>query len=127
MRQAVTTAAAPHAIGPYSQAVVVGSMVFVSGQIPLDPESGQMVAGDITAQTHQVLKNLSAILTAAESSLDQVVRTTIFLADLSDFTVVNEVYGRYFEAPSPARTTVQVSRLPRDARIEIDAIASRSL
>ncbi|MGE3842833.1 MAG: RidA family protein [Vicinamibacterales bacterium] len=127
MRQAVTTAAAPNAIGPYSQAVVVGSLVFVSGQIPLEPESGHLVGGDITAQTHQVLKNLSAILTAAESSLDQVVRTTIFLVDLGDFAVVNDVYSRYFDSPAPARTTVQVSRLPRDARIEIDAIAARSV
>jgi 2-iminobutanoate/2-iminopropanoate deaminase len=123
MKQIVATEAAPRAIGPYSQAVISRGLVFVSGQIPLDPATGQMVAGDIAAQTERVLENLRAILEACGSSLDRVVKTTVYLADLEDFPKVNEVYARYFPSAPPARATVQVARLPRDARIEIEAIA----
>ena len=123
MRQAVSTPRAPQAIGPYSQAIRAGDLLFVSGQIPMDPSSGAVVPGDVAAQTHRVMQNLQAVLEAAGSSFDAVVKTTIFLADLSDFAVVNEVYGGYFTAPAPARATVQVARLPRDVRVEIDAIA----
>lgn len=124
MRQAIATAAAPKAIGPYSQAVRTGSLVFVSGQIPLDPETGAMVDGDIAAQTHRVFANLAAILDAAGASFDHVVRTTVYLADMNDFAVVNDIYGTYFTSPAPARATVQAARLPKDARVEIDVIAS---
>jgi 2-iminobutanoate/2-iminopropanoate deaminase len=123
MKQIVATEAAPRAIGPYSQAVISRGLVFVSGQIPLDPAKGQMVAGDIAAQTERVLENLRAILEACGSSLDRVVKTTVYLADLEDFPKMNEVYARYFPSAPPARATVQVARLPRDARIEIEAIA----
>jgi 2-iminobutanoate/2-iminopropanoate deaminase len=124
VREAVSTSSAPAAIGPYSQAVRAGALLFVSGQIPLDPEAGTMVEGDVAAQTHRVLRNLQAVLEAGGSSLDAVVRTTIYLADLNDFAAVNEVYATYFTSPAPARATIQASRLPRDARIEIDAIAT---
>jgi 2-iminobutanoate/2-iminopropanoate deaminase len=124
MREAVSTGDAPAAIGPYSQAVRAGSLLFVSGQIPLDPDTGTMVEGDIAAQTHRVVRNLAAILEAAGSSLDHVVRATIYLADMNDFPAVNDVYGSYFTPPAPARATVQAARLPRDARIEIDVIAA---
>ena len=123
MRDAISTEAAPKAIGPYSQAVRSGSLVFVSGQIPLDPVTGTMVDGDIAAQTHRVFANLRAILEAAGTSLDHVVRATVYLADMNDFAVVNEVYGTYFSSPAPARATVQAARLPKDARVEIDVIA----
>ncbi len=123
MRQAIHTQDAPQAIGPYSQAIRAGELLFVSGQIPLDPSTGEMVQGDIKAQTEQVMKNIASILAAANVSFDHVVRTTIFLADLSDFAVVNEIYGNYFEKPEPARAAFQVARLPKDARVEIDAIA----
>ncbi len=123
MRQAVTTPSAPKAIGPYSQAIRAGSLLFVSGQVPIDPATGEIVEGDIAVQTHRVFRNISEILKAGGASLDHVVRTTVFLADLNDFAAMNEVYGGYFAAPAPARATVQVSRLPRDARIEIDVIA----
>ena len=123
VRQAVTSPDAPAAFGPYSQAIKAGPFVFVSGQIPLDPGSGQMVAGDVSVQTHRVMQNLHAVLEAAGCSLDNVVRSTIFLADLNDFSTVNEIYGGYFTAPAPARATVQVARLPRDARVEIDVVA----
>ncbi len=123
VREAVSTDHAPKAIGPYSQAVRAGALVFLSGQIPLDPATGELVAGDIAAQTHRVMRNLDAVLQAAGLSFDHVVRCTIYLRDLSDFGVVNEVYGGYFRAPAPARTTIEVSRLPRDARVEIDAFA----
>jgi 2-iminobutanoate/2-iminopropanoate deaminase len=123
MKQIVATEAAPRAIGPYSQAVISRGLVFVSGQIPLDPATGQMVAGDIAAQTERVLENLRAILEACGSSLDRVVKTTVYLADLEEFPKMNEVYARYFPSAPPARATVQVARLPRDARIEIEAIA----
>jgi 2-iminobutanoate/2-iminopropanoate deaminase len=124
MRQAVSSDAAPRAIGPYSQAVRAGSLLFVSGQIPLDPATGAMVDGDIAAQTHRVFANLAAILKAAGASFDHVVRTTVYLADMNDFGTVNEIYGTYFGSPAPARATVQAARLPKDARVEIDLIAS---
>jgi 2-iminobutanoate/2-iminopropanoate deaminase len=123
-REAVATDAAPAAIGPYSQAIRAGSLLFVSGQIPLDPTTGAMVDGDIAAQTHRVFANLKAILEAAGASLDHVVRTTVYLADMNDFAKVNEIYGTYFSSPAPARATVQAARLPKDARVEIDVIAS---
>jgi 2-iminobutanoate/2-iminopropanoate deaminase len=120
----VSTPAAPAAIGPYSQAIKAGSLLFVSGQIPIDPSTGDLVDGDITAQTHRVFKNLGAILDAAGTTLDQVVRTTVYLADMDDFAAMNAVYGTYFSSPAPARATVQAARLPKDARVEIDVIAS---
>lgn len=124
MRDAISTEAAPKAIGPYSQAIRAGSLVFVSGQIPLDPSTGALVDGDIAAQTHRVFANLQAILEAAGASLDHVVRATVYLADMNDFGTVNEVYGSYFSSPAPARATVQAARLPKDARVEIDVIAA---
>ena len=124
MRTAVSTDGAPKAIGSYSQAIRAGSLLFLSGQIPIDPATGQMVDGDIAQQTHRVFKNLEAILTAAGASFDNVVRTTVYLADMSEFAAMNEVYGTYFSSPAPARATVQAARLPRDARVEIDLIAS---
>jgi len=124
MRQAVSSEAAPQAIGPYSQAIRAGSLLFVSGQIPIDPATGALVDGDIATQTHRVFANLRAILQAAGVSFDQVVRTTVYLADMNDFATVNEVYGTYFTQPAPARATVQAARLPKDARVEIDLIAS---
>ena len=124
MRQAVASEAAPRAIGPYSQAIRAGSLLFVSGQIPIDPATGALVDGDIAAQTHRVFANLQAILQAGGASFDHVVRATVYLADMNDFAVVNEVYGTYFSAPAPARATVQAARLPKDARVEIDVIAS---
>lgn len=123
MKQIVATERAPRAIGPYSQAVIWQGLVFVSGQIPLDPLTGEMVEGDIAAQTERVLENLRAILEACGSSLDRVVKTTVYLVDLSDFPQMNEVYARYFPSAPPARATVEVSRLPRGARVEIEAIA----
>src|SRR5215510_15064177 len=120
-RSVVSTAAAPAAIGPYSQAVRVGNLVFCSGQIALDPKTGQLVGGgDVAAETRQVLANLGAVLAAAGTSTAQVVKTTIFLLDLGDFAVVNEVYGQSFTGSPPARATVEVRRLPRDARVEIE-------
>ena len=124
MRDAVKTSSAPAAIGPYSQAIKAGGFVFVSGQIPIDPATGQMVGGDIAAQTHRVFQNLAEILKASGTSLDHVVRATVYLADMNDFAVVNEVYGGYFSTPAPSRATVQVARLPKDARVEIDVIAT---
>jgi 2-iminobutanoate/2-iminopropanoate deaminase len=124
VREAVSTALAPKAIGPYSQGIKAGSLLFVSGQVPLDPATGQIVGGDIAAQTHRVFQNIGEILKAGGASFDQVVRTTVFLADMDDFAAMNEVYATYFTSPAPARATVQVSRLPKDARVEIDVIAS---
>ena len=124
MRKAVSADGAPKAIGPYSQAIRAGSLLFLSGQIPIDPATGQMVEGDIAQQTHRVFKNLAAILDEAGASFDHVVRTTVYLADMNDFAAMNEVYGTYFSSPAPARATVQAARLPRDARVEIDLIAS---
>jgi 2-iminobutanoate/2-iminopropanoate deaminase len=123
-REAVSTHAAPPAIGPYSQAIRTGSLLFLSGQIPLDPSTGQLVGGDIAAQTQRVFKNLEAILEAAGASFDNVVRTTVYLADMNDFAAMNAIYATYFSSPAPARATVQAARLPKDARIEIDLIAS---
>ncbi len=123
-RQTIHTPDAPQAIGPYVQAVRVGDFVFVSGQIPIDPATGGIITGSIEEQTHRVMHNLAAILRAAGSSLEKVVRTTVFLADLDDFARMNEVYARYFPGEKPARSTVQVARLPREAKIEIDAIAT---
>ena len=123
MRQAVSSDAAPKAIGPYSQAIKTGGMVYCSGQIPIDPVTGVFVSNDITEQTEQVLKNLTAVLEAAGSSLANVVKTTVFLADMSDFAAMNEVYAGYFSENKPARATVQAARLPRDARVEIECIA----
>ncbi len=124
MKQAVSTDGAPKAIGPYSQAVRVGQLLFVSGQVPLDPATGAMIDGDIAAQTRRVLDNIGAVLEASQRSFADVVRTTVFLADMNDFAAMNEVYGRYFAEPYPARATVQVARLPKDARVEIDVIAA---
>ena len=124
MKQAVSSPDAPKAIGPYSQAVRAGQLLFVSGQVPLDPATGQLVSGDIAAQTRRVFDNLGAVLKAGGRSFADVVRTTVFLADMNDFATVNEVYGTYFSEPYPARATVQVARLPKDARVEIDVIAS---
>ena len=123
MKEIVSTERAPRAIGPYSQAVRSGNFLFASGQIPIDPATGEFVAGGITEQTEQVMRNVSAILEAAGAGLQQVVKTTVFLADMDDFTAMNEVYGRYFGEDPPARATVQAARLPRDARVEIEAIA----
>jgi 2-iminobutanoate/2-iminopropanoate deaminase len=124
VKDTISSDQAPRAIGPYSPAVRAGQLLFVSGQIPLDPATGHMVAGDVAAQTRRVLDNLGALLAAANRSFADVVRTTIFLADMNDFAAVNEVYGQYFAEPYPARATVQVARLPKDARVEIDAIAT---
>jgi len=123
MRDIIETTAAPSPIGPYSQGIRAGGFIFLSGQIALDPATGRVVDGDVAAQTHQVLRNLDAVLTAAGSSLDRVVKTTIFLKDLGDFAEVNRVYGEYLGAARPARATVEVSRLPRDVRVEIEAVA----
>ena len=123
MKEIVATERAPRAIGPYSQAVRSGNFLFASGQIPIDPATGEFVAGGIAEQTEQVMRNVSAILEAAGAGLLQVVNTTVFLADMEDFTAMNEVYGRFFAEDPPARATVQAARLPRDARIEIEAIA----
>jgi 2-iminobutanoate/2-iminopropanoate deaminase len=124
MKEAVSSPDAPKAIGPYSQAVRAGQLLFASGQIPTDPATGAIVEGDVAAQTRRVFDNLSAVLKAANLSFASVVRTTVFLADMNDFAAMNEVYGKYFSEPYPARATVQVARLPRDARVEIDLIAS---
>jgi len=123
MKHAIVTNDAPAAIGPYSQAVRAGGMLFLSGQIPLDPTTGHLVTGDIATQTQRVLDNLSRVLAAAGCGFEDVVRTTIYLVDLEQFAAVNEVYGRAFRPPYPARATVQVSALPRGARVEIDAVA----
>ena len=124
-RNVVATADAPSAIGPYSQAIAIDNLVFCSGQIPLKPD-GTLLEGDVTAQARQVLTNLQAVLEAAGSSLGQVVKTTVFLADMNEFAAMNAVYAEFFLADPPTRSTVQVARLPRDARVEIEAIATRS-
>lgn len=123
MKEAIVTNLGPKAIGPYSQAVRANGFVFVSGQIALDPRSQELVSGDISAQTERVLENVKGILQAAGSSLDKAVRTTVFLADMSEFAAMNQVYERYFKQNFPARSTVQAARLPRDVRVEIDVIA----
>jgi 2-iminobutanoate/2-iminopropanoate deaminase len=124
VRQPVSTSGAPAAIGPYSQAVTAAGLLFISGQIPLDPATGQVVAGGITEQTDQVLKNLEAILRAAGRSFQDVVKTTVYLADMAEFGAMNEVYGARFSAPYPARATIQAAGLPRNVRVEIDLIAT---
>ena len=120
----IQTKQAPAAIGPYSQAVKVGNLLFVSGQIPIDPETGTVIIGGIEAATHRVMKNIEAILEAAEASFDQVVKTTIFIKSMEDFAKINAVYASYFTGKYPARETVEVSRLPKDVEIEISIIAS---
>src|SRR5687768_17077998 len=124
MREAVSSPSAPKAIGPYSQAIRAGSLLFVSGQIPIDPATGDLVQGDIAQQTHRLFAKLQAILEAAVATFDNVVRTTVYLADINDFAKVNKIYATYFSSPAPARATVQAARLPRDSRVEIDLIAS---
>lgn len=119
----VSTDGAPGAIGPYSQAIRAGELLFLSGQIPLDPATGQLVSGTIEEETRQVMRNLEAVLRAGGATFDHVVRTTIYLTDLGDFAAVNQVYGTHFAAAPPARATVQVAALPRGARVEIDAVA----
>ena len=123
MPAAVSTESAPRALGPYSQAIRAGQFLFVSGQVPIDPATGELVAGDIAAQTRRALENVGAILTAAGASFQHVVRTSVYLADLADFAAMNDVYATFFTSPQPARSTIQAARLPRDARIEIDVIA----
>ncbi len=122
-KEIISTENAPGAIGPYSQAVKTGNQVFVSGQIPIDPSTGEFVSDDVSEQTHQVLKNLKAVLEAAGTNLGNVVKTTVFLADMNDFSVMNGVYGEYFVEDAPARATVQAAALPKNARVEIDCIA----
>lgn len=123
MRDIISTKHAPQAIGPYSQAIRANGFVFVSGQIAIDPATQQVITGDVSAQTDRVIRNLSHILEAAGSSLDKVVRSTVFLKNIADFTAMNTVYGKFFNAAPPARSTIEVARLPKDALIEIDVIA----
>ena len=125
MKKVISTTHAPGAIGPYSQAIEAGGMIFLSGQIPLDPVTGQMIEGDVVAQAERVMQNLQGVLEAAGVGFEHVVRTTIFLTDLGDFAKVNEVYGKRFPKEPPARATVQVAALPRGSKVEIDAIAVR--
>ena len=122
--QRVQTDDAPAAIGPYSQAIVHGGLIYTAGQIALDPDTGQLVEGDVAAQTDRVLRNLDAVLRAAGGSRNTVLKTTVFLRDMGDFTAMNDVYGRYFTDHRPARSTVEVARLPRDCRVEIEAVAA---
>ena len=124
MKEAITSSDAPGAIGPYSPAIRAGQLLFLSGQIPLDPATGHLIAGDAKAETRRVMENIGALLEAAGLDYSAVVRTTVFLADMNDFAAMNEVYGGYFSQPYPARATVQAARLPKDARVEIDVIAS---
>jgi 2-iminobutanoate/2-iminopropanoate deaminase len=124
MKLAISSPAAPKAIGPYSPAIRAGQLLFVSGQVSIDPASGSYVAGDIKAETRRVMENVGALLEAAGLNFSAVVRATVFLSDMNDFAAMNEVYGGFFAEPYPARATVQVARLPRDARVEIDVIAS---
>jgi 2-iminobutanoate/2-iminopropanoate deaminase len=123
MKQVISTEKAPGAIGPYSQAIKTGNMIFCSGQIPIDPATGEFVSQDVTEQTEQIFKNLTAVLEAAGASLDDVVKTTVFLADMGEFAAMNDVYSRHFVDNKPARATVQAAKLPRDARVEIECIA----
>jgi 2-iminobutanoate/2-iminopropanoate deaminase len=123
MREVIATDQAPKAIGPYSQAIRAGGLIFTSGQVAIDPATQQVVAGDVAVQTDRVLKNLSAILQASGSGLEKALRCTVFLKNMGDFAAVNEVYGRYFTAAPPARSTVEVARLPKDVLVEIDVIA----
>lgn len=126
MKRALATGGAPAAIGPYAQGIAAGGFLFLSGQIPLDPTTGQLIQGSVEDETRRVLENLRAVLAAAGTTLDAVVKTTVYLADLADFPRVNQVYAEYFAEPFPARATVQVAALPRGARVEIDAIALAS-
>jgi len=126
MKKAIHTDNAPAAVGPYSQAVQVDGLLFCSGQIPINPANGNLIEGSIIEETHQVLKNLSAVLDAGGSSLNEVVKTTIFLEDMNNFAEVNEVYASYFQQPFPARACVQAAKLPKNVRIEIEAIAKVS-
>lgn len=123
MKQIISTETAPKAIGPYSQAVAANGFLFLSGQIPLDPATNQIVDGDVVVQTERVLENIKAVLAAAGSSLDRVVKTTVFLKDMGSFAAFNEVYARYFSSEPPARSTVEAARLPRDVKVEIEVIA----
>ena len=123
MKEIISTQNAPAAIGPYSQAIQIGDLLFVSGQVPIDPSTGAIVEGDIKAQAQQSLNNLKAILNAAGTNMGAVVKTTVFLADMNDFAAMNEVYAQFFQEPFPARSAVQVARLPKDAKVEIEAIA----
>jgi 2-iminobutanoate/2-iminopropanoate deaminase len=123
VKDIIATDRAPRAIGPYSQAVRAGDLIFASGQIPIDPATGEFVPGGIAEQTEQVLRNLTAVFEAAGVTMNQVVKTTVFLANMDDFTAMNEVYGQFFGVEPPARATVEAARLPRDARVEIEAIA----
>lgn len=123
MKQVIHTDSAPAAIGPYSQAIQIGDLLFVSGQVPIDPSTGAIVEGDIKAQAQQSLNNLKAILNAAGTNMGAVIKTTVFLADMNDFAAMNEVYAQFFQEPFPARSAVQVARLPKDAKVEIEAIA----
>ena len=123
MKEAISTGQAPRAIGPYSQAIRANGFVFVSGQVAIDPATQQVIAGDVAAQSDRVLRNLQAILEAAGTDLSKVVRSTVFLKSMNDFAAMNEVYGRYFTAQAPARSTVEVARLPKDVLVEIDVIA----
>ena len=123
MREVIATKEGPQAIGPYSQAIRANGFVFVSGQVAIDPATQQVISGDVAAQTDRVLKNLSGILKAAGSGLEKAVRSTVYLKNMSDFTAMNEVYGRYFGSAPPARSTVEVARLPKDVLVEIDVIA----
>ena len=123
MKQVIHTDSAPAAIGPYSQAIQIGDLLFVSGQVPIDPSTGAIVEGDIKVQAQQSLNNLKAILNAAGTNMGAVVKTTVFLADMNDFAAMNEVYAPFFQEPFPARSAVQVARLPKDAKVEIEAIA----
>jgi len=123
MRDVISTKDGPQAIGPYSQAIRANGFVFVSGQVAIDPATQQVISGDVGAQTDRVLKNLSAILKAAGTGLEKVVRSTVFLKNMGDFAAMNEVYGRYFTSAAPARSTVEVARLPKDVLLEIDVIA----
>ena len=123
MRDVIATEQAPKAIGPYSQAIRAGGFLFTSGQVAIDPATQQVIAGDVAAQTDRVLKNLAAILQASGCSLEKVVRCTVFLKNMGDFGAMNEVYGRYFKQAPPARSTVEVARLPKDVLVEIDVIA----
>ena len=123
MKEIISTTNAPAAIGPYSQAIQIGDLLFVSGQVPIDPSTGAIVEGDIKAQAQQSLNNLKAILNAAGTNMGAVVKTTVFLADMNDFAAMNEVYAQFFQEPFPARSAVQVGRLPKDAKVEIEAIA----
>lgn len=124
MKKIIATSEAPKAVGPYSQAVAVGNMLFCAGQIPLDPKTGELVEGDVTIQTERVLENLAGVLRANNMTFDNVVKTTVFLVDLADFGAMNAVYSRYFTQPFPARSTIQIAALPKGASVEIEATAA---